>query len=68
MASLSIEFLEAGLMYPEVVQEGDCCHIHLYGEELGCKQCNSFFRARDWDQLEDVAETLVAPDTGRWLR
>eukprot|EP00731_Ephydatia_muelleri_P001266 Em0001g1266a len=61
-----------------VVQEGDCCHIHLYDPgvhglaEVCCKQCNSFFRARDWDQLEGVAETLVASDTsgvdncGRW--
>ena len=61
-----------------LVQEGHCCHIHLYGPgihglaEVGCKQCNSFFRARDWDQLEGMAETLVASDTsgvdgcGRW--
>ena len=41
-----------------VVQEADCCHIHLYGPgvhglaEVGCKKCNSFFRARDWDQLK----------------
>ena len=52
-----------------VVQEGDCCHMHLYGPrvhglaEVDCKQCNSFFCARDWDQLESVAETLVASDT-----
>ena len=61
-----------------VVQQADCCHIHLYGPgvhglaKVGCKQCNSFFRARDWDQLEGMAETLVVSDThgvdgcGRW--
>ena len=55
-----------------------CCHIHLYGPkvhelaEVDCKLCNSFFRARDWDQLEGVAETVVASGTsgldgcGRW--
>ena len=53
-----------------VVQEGDCCHKYLYGPgvlglaEVGCKECDSFFGAWDWDQLEGVAETLVVPDTG----
>ena len=43
------------LVHKGVVQEGDCCHIHLYGPrvhglaEVDCKLCNSFFRARDWD-------------------
>ena len=38
-------------------------HIHLYGPgvqglaEVGCKQCSSFLCARDWDQLEGMAET-----------
>ena len=32
--------------------------------EVGCKQGHSFFRVRDWDQLEGVADILVAPDTG----
>ena len=66
------------LVHKGVVQEGDCCHIHLYGPrvhglaEVDCTPCNSFFCAKDWDQLEGVAETLVASDTsgldgcGRW--
>ena len=50
-----------------MVQGGDCCRIRMYGpgvHGLGCKQCNSFFRAKDWDRLEGVTETLVAPNTG----
>ena len=68
----------SALVHKGVVQEGDCYHIYLYGPkvhelaEVDCKPCNSFFRARDWDQLEGVAETVVASDTcdldgcGRW--
>ena len=53
------------LVHKGVVQEGDCCHICLYGPrvhglaEVDCKPCNSFFRTIDWDQLKGVAETLA---------
>ncbi|KAL5480010.1 hypothetical protein EMCRGX_G023624 [Ephydatia muelleri] len=71
MASLSNGFLEAGLLYPREWCREDtaatytCMVLGFRGlAEVGYKQCNSFFRAKDWDQLEGVTETLVAPDTG----
>ena len=54
MASLSIGFFEAGLLYPvSQLEEGDCCYVDLYSPgvhgpaEVGCKQCDGFFGARD---------------------
>ena len=71
MASLSNGFLEAGLLYPREWCREDtaatytCMVLGFRGlAEVGYKQCNSFFRAKDWDQLEGVTETLVAPNTG----
>ena len=72
MASLSIGFLEAELLYPrEWYRKQTAPGVHGLAE-VDCKQSNSFFRARDWDQLEGMAETLVVSDSrgvdgwGRW--
>ena len=52
-----------------VVQEGDWVHGPA---EVDCKQSSTLFHAKNWDQLEGMAETLVASGTsgldscGRW--
>ena len=62
MASLSIGYLEAGLLYPrewcrKKTATTYTCMVLGFRDWLrrAANSCNCLFHARDWDQLEGVA-------------